>query len=62
MNETQNPIGKPGRAKTHEVGVRGADIDIESVSLRGLVKEETGVGIIDKLIMKTAPGGGSREE
>lgn len=63
MNEKRNPIDKTGRANTHEVGVPGAAIGTESMSLQEIFgKEEIEVGTIDESTMKTAAGGDSSKE
>ena len=58
MSESQNPIDKIGPENTHEVGAPGAVIAIESVPRQEMfVEEETEVGTIDEMIMRTATGG-----
>ena len=60
MSESQNPIDKIGPTNTHEVGVLGAVIAIESVPRQEMfVGEETGAGTIDEMITRTATGGGN---
>ena len=63
MTETRNLIGETGRGNTHEVGVPEATIGTESVSPREMFgeeeTEETEVGTMDEMIMRTAAGGGS---
>ena len=61
MKEALSPTDKTGRADAHGVEVRGSMVDIESLSLQEMFdEEETEVGTIDEMNMRTAAGGGSR--